>query len=106
MTTTTHHPDTTFRSKTCASFSIVVDDVDARATGDDSHMLHKLLTDTSLDIRKCSQSQCKEESNARIRQIQVEAESRKMEFARLLEEHAQVIKKLKQMEEDGAALHA
>lgn len=35
---------------------------------------------------------------------QVEAESRKMEFARLLEEHAQVIRKLKQMEEDGAAL--
>ncbi|XP_046658228.1 uncharacterized protein LOC124352685 isoform X2 [Homalodisca vitripennis] len=89
-----------------SQITIVVDDVDARATGDDSHMLHKLLTDTSLDIRKCSQSQCKEESNARIRQIQVEAESRKMEFARLLEEHAQVIKKLKQMEEDGAALHA
>jgi hypothetical protein len=32
--------------------------------------------------------------------LQVEAESRKNEFAKLLEEHAQVIKELKQMEDD------
>ncbi|PSN35195.1 hypothetical protein C0J52_22966 [Blattella germanica] len=42
----------------------------------------------------------KEECDARIKQIQVEAESRKNEFAKLLEEHAQVIKELKQMEDD------
>lgn len=47
--------------------------MDAR-TADDSDVLHKLLTDTSLDLRTCSQSQfsdSKEESDARIRQIQV-----------------------------------
>lgn len=53
-------------------YSIVVDDVDARNTEDDSHVLHKLLTDTSLDLRKCSQYRdTKEESDARIKQIQV-----------------------------------
>jgi hypothetical protein len=31
--------------------------------------------------------------------LQIEAESRKNEFAKLLEEHAQVIKELKKMEE-------
>lgn len=34
----------------------------------------------------------------RIKQIQVEAETRRDEFARLLEEHAQVVRKLKIME--------
>lgn len=34
----------------------------------------------------------------RIKQIQVEAETRRGEFARLLEEHAQVVRKLKMME--------
>lgn len=34
----------------------------------------------------------------RIKQIQVEAETRRGEFARLLEEHAQVVRKLKIME--------
>lgn len=57
---------------TVECFSIVVDDVDARNAEDDSHVLHKLLTDTSLDLRKCSQYRdTKEESDARIRQIQV-----------------------------------
>lgn len=36
---------------------------------------------------------------------QVEAESRKIEFARLLEEHAQVIRRLKQMEESESVHH-
>ncbi|XP_046401928.1 uncharacterized protein LOC124167904 isoform X2 [Ischnura elegans] len=42
----------------------------------------------------------KELSDARIKQIQGEVESRKNEFARLLEEHAQVVKQLKAMEEE------
>ncbi|KAK3915530.1 Imidazole glycerol phosphate synthase subunit HisF [Frankliniella fusca] len=43
-----------------------------------------------LDAQLCSE---------RIRQIQVEAQSRKNEFAKLLEEHAQVVLRVKQMEQ-------
>lgn len=43
-----------------------------------------------LDAQLCSE---------RIRRIQVEAQSRKNEFAKLLEEHAQVVLRVKQMEQ-------
>ncbi|XP_039281955.1 uncharacterized protein LOC111050041 [Nilaparvata lugens] len=92
-----------FPHKPSTPFSLIVDDVDARSCQDDSESqdaLHKLLTDSSLDYRPFS----KEQSDARIKQIKVEAESRKNEFARLLEEHAQVIRRLKQIEEDGGAI--
>lgn len=101
--TTTQRIDS-FHKPTFTPFSLIVDDVDARTTEeDDNQMLHKLLTDTTLDLRPCSQYS-KEQCDARIRQIKVEAESRKIEFARLLDEHAQVIRRLKHLEEDGAAL--
>ncbi|XP_054259224.1 uncharacterized protein LOC128983968 [Macrosteles quadrilineatus] len=108
MTTAQHQRPDAFCSPpppACTAFSIVVDDVDAN--GAEDKMLQKLLADTAPTLRKRTQcSESKEDSDARIKQIQVEAESRKVEFARLLEEHAQVIRKLKQMEEDGAALGA
>uniref|UniRef100_A0A8D8S1D1 Uncharacterized protein n=1 Tax=Cacopsylla melanoneura TaxID=428564 RepID=A0A8D8S1D1_9HEMI len=78
-----------------AVFSIVIDDVDASKVVDED--LHRLLTDTSLDVRFN-----KEECDAKIRRMQTEAEKRKSEFARLLEEHAQVIRRLKQIEQDSA----
>ncbi|XP_069671716.1 uncharacterized protein [Periplaneta americana] len=81
--------------------SIVVDDVDAGQEPElepepevsAAETVHASTTDNSTGANK-------EESDARIKQIQVEAESRKNEFAKLLEEHAQVIKELKQMEDD------
>lgn len=82
-----------------AVFSIVIDDVDASKAVDED--LHRLLTDATLDVRFN-----KEECDAKIRRMQTEAERRKSEFARLLEEHAQVIRRLKQIEQDGAILNA
>ncbi|XP_069671717.1 uncharacterized protein [Periplaneta americana] len=84
-----------------SGFSIVVDDVDAGQEPElepepevsAAETVHASTTDNSTGANK-------EESDARIKQIQVEAESRKNEFAKLLEEHAQVIKELKQMEDD------
>uniref|UniRef100_A0A1B6EBZ5 Uncharacterized protein n=1 Tax=Clastoptera arizonana TaxID=38151 RepID=A0A1B6EBZ5_9HEMI len=98
----TQHADIFHKEST---FSFVVDDVDARNDQDDSQVLHKLINDAALDLRPCSQCKDKEQSDARIQQIKVEAESRKIAFARLLEEHAQVIRRLKHLEEDGAALN-
>ncbi|XP_075223109.1 uncharacterized protein LOC142325346 [Lycorma delicatula] len=104
-TMATQHADH-FHKQTSTPFSLVVDDVDARNVAHEENqnqnqeVLHKLLSDSTLDYRPFSKEQC----DARIRQIKVEAECRKNEFARLLEEHAQVIRRLKQIEEDGAAL--
>ncbi|XP_021917732.1 uncharacterized protein LOC110828888 isoform X2 [Zootermopsis nevadensis] len=78
--------------------SIVVDDVDAGEKPEPELEVNTAKTvqtsTTDSDTRDM-----KEESDARIKQIQIEAESRKNEFAKLLEEHAQVIKELKKMEE-------
>ncbi|KAI5706388.1 uncharacterized protein LOC113469607 [Diaphorina citri] len=82
-----------------AVFSIVIDDVDASKVVEDD--LHRLLTDTSLDVRYN-----KEECDAKIRRMRTEAEKRKSEFARLLEEHAQVIRRLKQIEQDSVIMKA
>ncbi|KAJ9576844.1 hypothetical protein L9F63_006618 [Diploptera punctata] len=86
-----------------SGFSIVVDDVDAgqepepelepEITAPETEEAATTASDNSTGANK-------EESDARIKQIQGEAESRKNEFAKLLEEHAQVIKELKQMEDD------
>ncbi|XP_023714737.2 uncharacterized protein LOC111868381 [Cryptotermes secundus] len=82
-----------------SGFSIVVDDVDA---GEEPEPEPEVNTTETLPASTTDNSTGanKEESDARIKQIQVEAESRKNEFAKLLEEHAQVIKELKQMEDD------
>lgn len=82
-----------------SGFSIVVDDVDADEEPEPEPEVN--ITETlPASTTDSSTGANKEESDARIKQIQVEAESRKNEFAKLLEEHAQVIKELKQMEDD------
>lgn len=84
-----------------SGFSIVVDDVDAGQEPEPE--LDPAFTATETEQASTTDNSTgvnKEESDARIKQIQVEAESRKNEFAKLLEEHAQVIKELKQMEDD------
>ncbi|GFG33127.1 hypothetical protein Cfor_02116 [Coptotermes formosanus] len=76
---------------------IVVDDVDAgEELEPEVHMANTVQLPATADSARTD----KDESDARIKQIQVEAESRKNEFAKLLEEHAQVIKELKEMEDD------
>lgn len=84
------------RARVC---SLVVDDVDS----------HSILSDGS-DLDGLSRGSSSQNSalqtpldspggpRERIKQIQVEAETRRDEFARLLEEHAQVVRKLKMME--------
>ncbi|KAL0269403.1 UNVERIFIED_CONTAM: hypothetical protein PYX00_007148 [Menopon gallinae] len=68
----------------------------------DEDRLHPVADNGRLQKSKTEgdeSSQNWENPTARIKRIQVEAECRKMEFARLLEEHAQVIRTLKQIEE-------
>ncbi|KYM83625.1 hypothetical protein ALC53_06026 [Atta colombica] len=79
--------------------NLIVDDVDS----------HSILSDGS-DLDGLSRESSSQNSalqtpldspggpRERIKQIQVEAETRRGEFARLLEEHAQVVRKLKMME--------
>lgn len=98
-----------FRLNLPSGFSVVVDDVD---TG--SHEQLQLEAEERLEPQPQPRAKTPEGQDeaatqeqppdARIRQIQVEAESRKSEFARLLEEHAQVVMQLKQMESDEAVL--
>ncbi|XP_063232089.1 uncharacterized protein LOC134536281 [Bacillus rossius redtenbacheri] len=79
-----------------AGFSFVVDDVD----GD--------LPEQEADCGRRSSPAAgapggaarRQDEAARVQQIKVEAESRKHEFAKLLEEHAQVVKELKKMEDE------
>ncbi|XP_072755247.1 uncharacterized protein [Anoplolepis gracilipes] len=82
------------------AFSLIVDDVDS----------HSILSDGSDGLDGLSRESSSQNSASqtpldspggpreRIKQIQVEAETRRGEFARLLEEHAQVVRKLKMME--------
>lgn len=106
-------------------FSLVVNDVDAESTDDRRGNTDIKTTGFEEEILPPSESELKENvsnkdsttekssnrtlshsssqkelSDARIKQIQGEVESRRNEFARLLEEHAQVVMQLKAMEEE------
>ncbi|XP_070522357.1 uncharacterized protein [Cardiocondyla obscurior] len=78
---------------------LIVDDVDSHSILSDGSDLDGLSRESSSQN---SASQTPLDSpggpRERIKQIQVEAETRRGEFARLLEEHAQVVRKLKMME--------
>lgn len=81
------------------TYSLIVDDVDSHSILSDGSDLDGLSRESSSQN---SASQTPLDSpggpRERIKQIQVEAETRRGEFARLLEEHAQVVRKLKMME--------
>lgn len=80
------------------AFSLIVDDVDAHSILGGNPDMDGLPHEGSG--RNASQSPLESPCGPRerIKQIQVEAETRRGEFARLLEEHAQVVRKLKMME--------
>ncbi|XP_046491285.1 uncharacterized protein [Neodiprion pinetum] len=87
------------------AFSLIVDDVDST----DSLRCNSIVGE-SQEVEGSSAGSSPQTSSShtpldspggpreRIKQIQVEAETRRGEFARLLEEHAQVVRKLKMME--------
>ncbi|XP_017890242.1 uncharacterized protein LOC108631056 isoform X1 [Ceratina calcarata] len=77
------------------AFSLIVDDVDSHSISCESLNLDGLSNESSS-----SQTPLDSPGGPRekIKQMQVEAETRRGEFARLLEEHAQVVRKLKLME--------
>ena len=81
------------------AFSLIVDDVDSQSISSENSDLDGVSNESSSQN---SSSQTPLDSpggpRERIKQIQVEAETRRGEFARLLEEHAQVVRKLKMME--------
>ncbi|XP_066596471.1 uncharacterized protein [Prorops nasuta] len=81
------------------AFSFIVDDVDSHPTLRQRHDLDGMSSESSSQTPS---SETPLDSpggpGERIKQIQVEAETRRGEFARLLEEHAQVVRKLKMME--------
>ncbi|XP_031825668.1 uncharacterized protein LOC116423974 [Nomia melanderi] len=81
------------------TFSLIVDDVDSHSISSESPDMDGLSNDNSS---KNSSTQTPMDSpggpRERIKQMQVEAETRRDEFARLLEEHAQVVRMLKMME--------
>lgn len=80
-------------------YSLIVDDVDSHSISSESSDLDGLSSESSTQ-NSSSQTPLDSPSGPRerIKQIQVEAETRRDEFARLLEEHAQVVRKLKMME--------
>lgn len=99
------------QSEACSKFiqtfppqcRVIVDDVDEEDRlhpVNNNERSHLLKTESDCDV-----ASSRDNPTARIKQIQVEAESRKIEFARLLEEHAQVIRRLKQMEESESIHH-
>ncbi|XP_033324299.1 uncharacterized protein LOC117219330 [Megalopta genalis] len=81
------------------AFSLIVDDVDSHSISSENSDMDGLSNDSSA---KNSSTQTPMDSpggpRERIKQMQVEAETRRGEFARLLEEHAQVVRMLKMME--------
>ncbi|XP_015439964.1 PREDICTED: uncharacterized protein LOC107194784 [Dufourea novaeangliae] len=81
------------------AFSLIVDDVDSHSISSENSDIDGLSNDNSAQN---SSSETPMDSPAgpreRIKQMQVEAETRRDEFARLLEEHAQVVRMLKMME--------
>ncbi|KAK6638780.1 hypothetical protein RUM43_007049 [Polyplax serrata] len=86
-----------------AAEKVIIDDVDDERLHPalDNDSVHKSKTETT----DTENAPSRENPLARIKRFQVEAESRKIEFARLLEEHAQVIRQLKQMEETESSHH-
>lgn len=81
------------------AFSLIVDDVDSHSISSENSDMDGLSNESSS---KNSSTQTPMDSpvgpRERIKQMQVEAETRRGEFARLLEEHAQVVRMLKMME--------
>lgn len=86
------------------SFSLIVDDVDSQRMLSEAPELESTGCNSrndSLNERNAKEEGLMDREDGpreRIKQIQVEAETRRDEFARLLEEHAQVVRKLKMME--------
>ncbi|XP_043510766.1 uncharacterized protein LOC122529056 isoform X2 [Frieseomelitta varia] len=80
-----------------AAFSLIVDDVDSDSISSENS---DGLSDETSSQNSSSQTPLDSPGGPRekIKQMQVEAETRRGEFARLLEEHAQVVRKLKMME--------
>ncbi|KAG8036628.1 hypothetical protein G9C98_003950 [Cotesia typhae] len=81
-------------------FSLIVDDVDSSSILSETPDTEGLSTESNSSRNSTSQTPLDSPGGPRerIKQIQVEAETRRDEFARLLEEHAQVVRKLKMME--------
>ncbi|XP_003707382.1 uncharacterized protein LOC100882677 isoform X1 [Megachile rotundata] len=81
------------------AFSLIVDDVDSHSMSSENSDLDG-LSNVSSSHNSSSQTPLDSPGGPRekIKQMQVEAETRRGEFARLLEEHAQVVRKLKMME--------
>ncbi|XP_043272542.1 uncharacterized protein [Venturia canescens] len=80
-------------------FSLIVDDVDSQSILSEAPDLDGLSTESSSSQNSTSQTPLDSPGpRERIKQMQVEAETRRGEFARLLEEHAQVVRQLKMME--------
>ena len=77
-----------------------MDDVDSQSILSESPDMDGLSTESSSTQNSTSQTPLDSPGGPRerIKQIQVEAETRRGEFARLLEEHAQVVRQLKMME--------
>lgn len=80
-------------------YSLIVDDVDSHSISSENSDLDGL---SNVNSSQNSSPQTPLDSpggpREKIKQMQVEAETRRGEFARLLEEHAQVVRKLKMME--------
>lgn len=81
-------------------FSLVVDDVDSHSMSSGSSDLDGPSNENSSENSSSQTTPLDSPGGPRekIKQMQVEAETRRGEFARLLEEHAQVVRKLKMME--------
>lgn len=75
-----------------------MDDVDSHSILSDGSDLDGLSRESSQNSVSQTPLDSPGGPRERIKQIQVEAETRRGEFARLLEEHAQVVRKLKMME--------
>ncbi|XP_012265996.1 uncharacterized protein LOC105691832 isoform X2 [Athalia rosae] len=95
------------------AFSLIVDDVDSSGesismSAGGQNFEGSSCTGSGGSSQETSRSyshpssstplECLVGPRERIKRIQVEAETRRGEFARLLEEHAQVVRKLKMME--------
>ncbi|XP_057377304.1 uncharacterized protein LOC130698637 [Daphnia carinata] len=119
------------RPKLQSCVSIVVDDVDGDCDNNggshyysDSHHHHQFYiqhqtssdgqennevfddnADARSDISQCSRgsrgSTSREESESRLQQIKDEVRHRRDEFARLLDEHEQVVRELRRIESSG-----
>ncbi|XP_032799326.1 uncharacterized protein LOC116936259 [Daphnia magna] len=119
------------RPKLQSCVSIVVDDVDGDCDNNggshyysDSHHHHQFYiqhqtssdgqesnevfddnADARSDISQCSRgsrgSTSREESETRLQQIKDEVRHRRDEFARLLDEHEQVVRELRRIESSG-----